>query len=86
MRLKIYVQPRAAKSEVVGMHGDAIKIRLAAPPVDGAANEELIRFVAKSLGVPQRNVVLVGGQTSRTKVVDIDGITETDVKDKLCRS
>ena len=84
--IKVYVQPRAARSEVVGMHGDAIKIRLAAPPVDGAANDELIRFVAKSLGVPQRNVALVGGQTSRTKTIEIEGISDEDARDKLCAS
>ena len=49
-RLIVHVQPRAKRSEVVGRHGDAIKVRLAAPPVDGAANEELVRFLAEALG------------------------------------
>ena len=49
-RLLVWVQPRASRTEVAGMRGDAVKIRLAAPPVDGAANEELIRFVAEMLG------------------------------------
>lgn len=49
------------------MHGDAVKIRLGAPPVDGAANEELVRFVAAQLGVPRRDVDIVGGATSRSK-------------------
>lgn len=84
--LLIYVQPRASKSEVVGMHGDAIKIRLAAPPVDGEANDELIRFVAKALGVPQRSVMLVKGHTSRTKMLEIEGMSEAEAKKKLCGS
>jgi uncharacterized protein (TIGR00251 family) len=74
LRLRIQVQPRASKSEVVGLYGDALKIRLAAPPVDGAANDELIAFLAKRLGVPKSRISLVAGTTSRAKTVAVEGI------------
>ena len=65
--VRVHVQPRASRSEVVGLHGDALKVRLRAPPVDGAANDELIRFMAESLGIRPENVTLVSGATSRAK-------------------
>jgi uncharacterized protein (TIGR00251 family) len=68
------VQPRASRTEVVGLHGDALKIRVAAPPVDGAANEAIIRFFADRLGVPRSRVRLTKGASGRRKVVEIDGI------------
>ena len=74
-RFVVHVQPRAKRSEVAGRHGDAIKVRLAAPPVDGAANEELVRFLAEVLGVPRRAVHLTAGLTSRRKTVEIEGLT-----------
>lgn len=79
----VHVQPRAAKTEVAGLHGDAIKIRLKAPPVEGAANDELIRFLAKKLGVPRHAVRIVSGATSRTKRVSVDGIELPEVMNRL---
>ncbi|MFZ1686350.1 MAG: DUF167 family protein [Flavobacteriales bacterium] len=70
--LILHIQPGAKHTEVVGMHGDALKIRLAAPPVDGQANDALIRFLAKAFGVPTRNVSILSGQASRRKRVRID--------------
>lgn len=72
--LTLHIQPGAKKTEVAGLHGDALKIRLAAPPVDGKANEALVAFVAKTLGVPKANVELVSGQTSRAKRLRVAGI------------
>jgi uncharacterized protein len=72
--IPIHVQPRAATSEVVGWHGDAVKIRLKAPPVDGAANAELLRFLAARLGVPRAAVTIVAGATSRRKRVAVEGV------------
>ncbi|MEX2294024.1 MAG: DUF167 family protein, partial [Acidimicrobiales bacterium] len=69
--LTIRVQPGAVRSEVVGPHGDALRIRIASPPVDGKANAELVRFLAEHLGLPARSVEVVRGQTSRTKVVRV---------------
>lgn len=74
-RLAVHVQPRARRTEVVGRHGEAIKLRLAAPPVDGAANEELIRFLSNQLGVPRSAVTIARGRSGRRKTVVIEGLT-----------
>ncbi len=67
--LALHVQPGAKRTEVAGLHGESLKIRLAAPPVQGRANEALIEFVAHALQVPKRSVTLVKGQTSRRKLL-----------------
>ena len=69
--LTLHIQPGAKKTEVAGVHGDALKIRLAAPPVDGKANAALIAFVAERLGVARSTVSLKSGQTSRRKVLEV---------------
>ena len=74
VRLRLRVQPRASRTEVVGLHGDTIRIRLTAPPVDGAANEALLVFLSDRLSVPRSAVRLVSGETSRSKVVTVSGI------------
>jgi hypothetical protein len=61
-------------TEVAGRHGDAIRVRLAAPPVDGAANDELRRFLAERLGVARGSIAIVRGTTGRRKTVSVDGI------------
>jgi len=71
LQLTLHVQPGASRTEVTGTHGDALKVRLAAPPVDGKANAELLRFLAEVFGVPRRNVTLLRGESSRAKVVRI---------------
>ena len=81
--LHVHVQPRASKTEVVGWHGDAIKIRVAAPPVDGAANEALVLFLAEQLGVPRAAVTVVGGAAGRRKRVAIVGIERERVLEVL---
>jgi uncharacterized protein (TIGR00251 family) len=74
--LTLHVAPGAARTEVAGTYGEgartALKIRLAAPPVDGKANAELVRFLADAFGVPRGSVVLVRGETSRRKTVRIE--------------
>ena len=72
--LRLHIQPGAKKTEVVGLHGDALKIRLAASPVDGKANACLIAFLADQLGVAKAAISLVSGDTSRAKRVRIDGV------------
>lgn len=71
LTLHIRLQPRASKDEIVGWHGDALKIRITAPPVDGKANKHLLAFLARQFGVPGARVVLVSGQTGRDKRVCI---------------
>lgn len=70
--LSLHAQPGAKRTEVAGMHGDALRIRLAAPPVEGKANVALVRFLADAFGVPMRNVLIVRGETSRDKVVRVE--------------
>jgi uncharacterized protein (TIGR00251 family) len=74
VRIDIYVQPRASKTCVAGMHDGHVKVRLAAPPVDGAANAALVEFVAERLGIAKSRVRVVGGISSRRKVLEIDGV------------
>jgi uncharacterized protein (TIGR00251 family) len=80
VRFAVRVQPRASRSAVDGVHGDALRVRLAAPPVDGAANEALVALIAEALGVRQRAVRIVAGHTSRSKVVEVDGVGAEQVR------
>jgi len=75
VRLDVYIQPRASKTELAGMHDGVVKIRIAAPPVENAANRALIDFVAQHLGIAKRSVRVVSGDTSRRKVLELDGVT-----------
>ncbi len=81
--LTLHVQPGAARTEVAGMHGEALKIRLAAPPVDGRANDCLIGFMSKALGVAKSRIELVSGASSRAKRVRIAGLGAESVRSKL---
>jgi len=80
IRVPVHVQPRASRSEVVGTHGAALKVRLLAPPVDGAANEALVALLADRLGVARRAVKVVAGASSRAKTVEVEGTTEAAVR------
>jgi uncharacterized protein len=80
IRFNVRVQPRAARSEIAGVHGDAIKVRLAAPPVDGAANVALVELLAEALGVARGAVRVVTGATSRGKVVEVDGVDVENIR------
>ena len=73
--LTVHIQPRASTTEYVGIHGDAIKIRVAAPPVDGAANDELIRFLARQFSIPASSVRIRSGASGRHKRVLVKGVT-----------
>src|SRR3954469_14774079 len=80
VELSLKVQPRASRSRVVGALGDALKVQLAAPPVEGAANDAPVLLFAELLGVPRRQVTLVAGSTSRTKRLRIDGVDAGQVE------
>ncbi len=80
VRFTVRVQPRASRSEISGVHGTALKIRLPAPPVDGAANDALVALLAHALGVAKRDVRIVSGQTGRNKTVEVAGIRASDVE------
>ncbi|HEY0305322.1 MAG TPA: DUF167 family protein [Longimicrobiales bacterium] len=83
VRISLYVQPRASRTEVVGVHGDTIKLRVAAPPVDGAANEEVRRFLAKAMDVAMSAVVIVHGDTGRRKMVEVTGVSAAEARLRL---
>ncbi len=82
-QLTIKAVPNAARSEIVGWVGDALKIRLKAPPVDGKANAELCRFLAGFFNLPKPAITLATGDTARLKRVHIQGLTTADVAAQL---
>jgi len=79
----VRVTPRSSRSEIVGEHDDAIKVRLLSPPVDGAANTELIRLFAKTLDVSKSAVEIISGETSKTKRLKIAGVTAEQLRSVL---
>ena len=83
VRLTVQVHPRASRTEVAGVHGDALKVRLMAPPVDGAANAALVEFLAGVLGVKRGAVELVAGETGRRKVLVVTGISAAEAERRL---
>jgi uncharacterized protein (TIGR00251 family) len=74
--LEVTIQPGAAKSEITGLHGDCLKIRIQAPPVDGKANRALTEFVAELFGASRSRVHLIRGQTSRKKTLKVDSAVD----------
>lgn len=81
--LRVHVQPRASKNEIVGWRRGALAVRLTAPPVDGAANRACRDFLAETLGVRRGDVELVTGEKSREKRFRIDGLSEEDLKARI---
>ena len=71
-QLKVYIQPSARESAIVGMHGDRLKIKIKAPPVDGEANEELRRLMGELFGIAKSKVRILRGETSRNKDLEIE--------------
>jgi uncharacterized protein (TIGR00251 family) len=80
--LKLQVSPGAAKTQIVGPHGDRLKVRVAAPPAKGAANQSLVEYLAKRLGVPKQHIRLKSGASDRFKVVEILGL-EPELRGRL---
>ncbi len=79
----VRVVPRASRNEIVGIHGDALKVRLTAPPVEGRANEALVAFLAKRLGVRKGQVEIVAGAASRRKMIRVSGVLTQEVEERL---
>jgi uncharacterized protein (TIGR00251 family) len=84
VRVSVRVIPRSSKNALQWEQG-TLKVRLTAPPVDGAANEALLALLAERLGLPKRNVSIVQGATSRQKIVEIVGMTQEAVEQKLMK-
>ena len=80
---KVHLSPRASKDGIDGCHGDALKIKVKAPPVEGKANEALIKFLAKLLGVPQNHLDLIHGRSGRTKTLRVEGLNPEEVVKRL---
>jgi uncharacterized protein len=85
LTFRVQVVPRASRSEIAGEHNGALRIRIAAPPVDGAANEELIRTLARALGVRKNAIEITSGQSSRTKQVRVTGASRQVLPKLLTR-
>lgn len=81
--LLLYATPRASKTRVVGLHDGRLKIQVAAPPVDGAANDAIVAYLASALGVGRGAVALVAGQTGKRKVARVEGVSAAQVSRAL---
>ncbi len=80
---KVWLQPRSSGDQVVGVQGDALKVKLTAPPVDGKANKALLEFLAKRLGIGKSQLQIIAGHTSREKQIEVTGIEEEDILNLL---
>ena len=85
-RVQVRVSPRAGRSEIVGRHGEAWKLRVSAPPVDGRANDATLALLAAALAVPPRDLTLLSGAASRDKVVEVQGLGRDEIDGRLARS
>jgi len=81
--IKVQVQTRASRDEVVGPHGDLLKVRITAAPVAGAANKHLLKFLARKLKIPQGQLSLKSGATSKNKSISIQGISGAEVRERF---
>lgn len=82
-KISIHAVPRASKTEVCGMQGNSLKLRLQAPPVDGKANKAICKYLAELFDIPARNVTIVVGDTGREKIFQATGITAVEAKEKI---
>ena len=80
---RVRVIPRASRDKIAGIHDGAVRVRLTAPPVEGAANEALVAFLSSVLRVPKRDIELVSGQSARNKVVSVSGLSPEEVLARL---
>jgi len=83
VRLKLLIQPRSSKNDIVGIHQGRVKVKLTAPPVEGEANETLVAFISKLLNLPKREITLTKGEASRRKSVEIMGVSKEEVETAL---
>jgi hypothetical protein len=81
--IKVQVQTRASRDEVIGPHGDSLKVRITAAPVAGAANKHLLKFLAKQLKLTQSQLSIKSGATSKNKSISIEGISAAEVRERF---
>ena len=84
--ISVRVQPRAPRTNIVGELGGALKIRLAAPPLDGEANEELLRFLAQIFNLPRKEIEIISGEKSRNKQLRIKGISVDQIRREITKN
>ncbi len=82
-KLKVRVQPGAKRGEIVGWQGDALRVRVQAPPVEGRANQAVIELLAEALGVPKSRLVVQMGQGSREKLIVVEGLSPEELRQRL---
>jgi len=82
-RLHLHIAPRASRTEIAGLHGDRVKLRVAAPPADGEANAAIVDFLCDELGVRKRDITWISGQTGKRKTLEIHGVTPASAADRL---
>jgi len=82
-RLRVRLQPNASREEVAGWQGEELRVRVTAPPVEGKANRALIELLAKELRVAKNSIAIIGGQTARVKVVNIEGLNNDELRQRL---
>lgn len=85
VRLRVWVKPRASRTRITGVRQGALEVAIGAPPVDGEANGELVRFLAKLLGVPRSSIALASGAASRQKTIAIAGIDDATLRRALVK-
>ncbi len=84
-QFKVHLTPRASKAGIGGRHGDALKVKVTAPPIDNQANEALVKLLAKNLKVRRGAVRIISGRTSRMKIIQVEGLTPREVNARLVR-
>ncbi len=81
--IAIKVMPRASRNEIAGVEGESLKVRLTAPPVEGRANDALVRFLAEKLDLPRTNIEIIRGDTARQKIVRVRGVSLAELGERL---
>jgi uncharacterized protein len=82
-KIAVQIYPGAAKNEITGMQNDVLRIKIAAPPVKGKANKELIDYLSHLLGITKNRIVIIKGDTSKNKLISIDGLSKVKILEKL---
>lgn len=81
--VSLYIQPRSSKNQIVGLHGESLKVKLTSPPVEGAANKSCCAYLAKLFGVSKSEIELVSGEKARQKIILLHGLQPSEVEDCL---
>lgn len=83
VRLHLFIQPKSSKNEIIGPHNGLLKIKITAPPIDGRANEGLVEFLSDYFDIPKRDISILRGESGRNKTVELFGVSEQLVREKL---